>query len=315
MRWPAALHPAGARSLPRLVRTVLAARRASSPPLPPALHLHGPLAHDALAALLAEVRPLRVTLTDPDAVAHAAKLARVTLVTDGADLDAARAWALVHAGLDTLRLVVAARPDAALRRGLRNVEKLVALRDANRKPGPEIAMTLRFDPGAPDGLVEALAACERLDVAPDVALVPGPAHADALAVLTRARAAAHAARRHATVRAIDDVARRLRGARGACRVPWYEAHVGADGVVHPCGPRVGTGGGVGTAPHRRFAETWDGSAMRAFRATLAGRRDADPVCAACAHDDAALIAGFSARARGGSRGPGSVADRARLARK
>ncbi|MFN7145015.1 MAG: SPASM domain-containing protein, partial [Myxococcota bacterium] len=243
----------------------------------------------------------------------AARGARVTLVTDGADLDAGRAWALLHAGLDTLRLDVPARPDVA--RAVRNVEKLVAMRDANRKPGPAVEVWLRFDPIAPAGLVEALAACERLDVAPHVALGPGPAHPDAAGVVARARDVARQARRHATVRVLDDVARRLRGEGAPCRVPWYEAHVGADGAVHPCAPRVGRAPGVGTARHAPFAEAWAGPAMRAFRALLGARREADPLCHACPHDDAGLFPRFFPRADGRFPSGGSVASGARFVSK
>ena len=102
------------------------------------------------ARIVDPARPLWLTLRGehpelPPMIAHATQGgARVTLETDGC-VNAGRAYALIGAGLAELLVDVHhGDPERypSLERVFRSVERLVAMRDANRKPGPAVALRL-----------------------------------------------------------------------------------------------------------------------------------------------------------------------------
>lgn len=319
----------------RLVRAALAVRRgapppplalslafpAALPPAPPAPVLPGPAparlppadppvalgapdphATRTSAALLAHLRPLYVTLLgDPLGHPDGLGLARealaigavVELVAMPARLTPGTAYALVWSGVH--RLVVDVGPDVD--RAIRAVEQLVAMRDANRRPGPrvvlrvgaaELAATIarcaaRFEDIEPVLAATAVGA----PAAAEHAAEPDPAalaEAPDPAALAEARAAAVCAGFRTTVASIDAAARRP---AGPCALPWFAIHVAPDGALHPCERRVGNAEPFGRLDEPAAAsltDAWTGPTIRALRA--AGR--ADPTCAACPHADAGL---------------------------
>jgi radical SAM protein with 4Fe4S-binding SPASM domain len=129
-------------SATRVTQVLRSTRRDTRVPPPVAMTLDAGASAPELST-----QPIHVTLTGAVPAQTIAKFvsrgARVNLVTDGLELDAGRAYALIQAGLTHLEVHAS---EGHRDRVLRNVEKLVAMRDANRKPGPEV--TIRADQGA-----------------------------------------------------------------------------------------------------------------------------------------------------------------------
>jgi hypothetical protein len=114
----------------------------------------------------------------------------VTLVID--HLESGPAYTLIQAGLSRVRMMVTG---PASEREFRAAEKLIAMRDANRKPGPKVELGLVVtDEGALLGLIE-VCAHRFTDVEPWVVTSEVP--------LPEARQAARRAGFRRTVASID----------------------------------------------------------------------------------------------------------------
>ncbi len=313
--------PLSRRNVAKVGRTLAAAYRSKdTAPLPPALGIDvsgdpTPLSFVDFVRIFERVCPPALSFSGrgeplrneqlPRMIAHAtAAGSRVDLVTDATLLDPGRAYALVQAGLAKLTVSIDADPE----KGLRSVERLVAMRDANRKTGPRVEVRLGLSRRNVDQLGERIELCHaRLPhVEPivlgrftdDGAEIPlgDPA---ALAALRDARALAERKGLRRTIgsidAAIDHLTRDL--ASAPCYVPWYSACVSTDGEVHPCHLHAIRGTSVGNALREPFEQVWNGPRMRAFRAGLRERRCADAVCSACRHEDDRMNRVFGAVAR------------------
>lgn len=257
------------------------------------------MAIDKFAACVDDALPRWVSLSGrPDVLAHPALptlvghavRARVhcEVRTDATQLDPGRAWALLGAGLSRLTLVLT-RPHSEAR-GVRNLERLVAMRDANRKPVPVARVEWWLNPAVPDGWADAMARWgDRVPEAPPVLrLVSRPNGAEQARrvrdELQAARRQASALRLRASVAAIDRILDGMSGDPRACRAPWHTAGVGVDGTVFPCARHRDAGPfGAAWGPGPLGA-TVRGPAARAFRSTLLARSPRDPVCASCADE-------------------------------
>jgi len=250
-------------------------------------------------------RPLRIVLEGtPDPLEHpelvglvagaSAAGAQVELRTTTVGLTPGRAHALLMAGLTTLTVPIpsadaerfAARTGGrSLAATLREVERLVAMRDANRKPGPAIRFAVETSPDDPQVLLHggARAAVEALATArfdgvrvvavraapPDVRPAGGEAHGAAPTVNGRAPPGARPP------------------GHPVCLVPWNGAYLGADGRLSPCRRHASARPPAHGGPEP-FAAWWNGAAMRALRAEMSGSAPRNPVCAACGRDDRGL---------------------------
>ena len=251
-----------------------------------------PLLHRALPALVA---------------AGAATGAQVALVTNGTLLDADRGAALRGAGLARLKVSLdAARPEpfAKMREGgdldviLDNVRAFVAA------PGPtqvEVQMVLSQD--NLDELLPMLALCAGLGLQPNFLgmftyggqpgfverALPGPDPA-VLSVLEAGVAEAEARGMRRSEGALRQIIRGLDPSvsRAPCYMPWYQVTISTDGEVYACCHHSVGGKSLGNAVQHGFAAVWNGEAAQGFRARLRADRRADPVCAACRHDDSPL---------------------------
>ncbi|MDP2313805.1 MAG: radical SAM protein [Pseudomonadota bacterium] len=269
----------------------------------------------------------------PRMVAHAtAAGSRVNIVTNGTLLDAGRAHALVEAGLAKMKVSIdAADPDvyATVRAGadleqvLRNIERLVALRDANRKPGPQIEIQFVLFQGNVDQVCKLIELCHhRLpgiepnllvmftygEQADFVAKTIPFGDPTALDELRRARVLAEGYGFRRTVGSIDAAIVQLTRdlASAPCYVPWYSCLISTDGEVYPCCYHSIRGTSVGNALQEPFADIWNGPRMRAFRAQLRVKRCADKVCATCRYEDAPMDRVFNAVAKVPGLGRGSA---------
>jgi radical SAM protein with 4Fe4S-binding SPASM domain len=260
----------------------------------------------------------------PQMVAHAtAAGSRVNIVTNGTLLDAGRAHALLEAGLAKMKVSIdAAEPDvyAKVRAGgdlekvLRNITQLLAMRDANRKPGPMVEIQFVLFRDNVDQVCKLIELCHaRLpNVEPNLLVMftygeqPGFVaktipfgDPEALAELRRARVLAEGYGFRRTVGSLDaaivQLTRDLQSA--PCYVPWYSCLVSTDGEVYPCCYHSIRGTSVGNAFQEPFAEIWNGPRMRAFRAQLREKRCADKVCATCRYEDAPMDRVFGAVAK------------------
>lgn len=248
-------------------------------------------------------------------VAHATAVgSRVTVVSNGTLLDGDRARALLDAGLAKLKVSLdGATPDvyarhrqgADLDKVLHNVDRLLAMRDALRSPGPAVEPQMVLFRDNLDQAVPLLELCRARwpGVEPnflpmytygdqagfvDLALPVGDAAARATVSVAGGRARALGMWRAAA--SLDAIAAQMDPARrvGACAVPWWSAIVSTDGELSPCCHHTVRGASVGNVFARPFAEVWNGEAMRAFRRRLREDRCADRVCASCRQDDAPL---------------------------
>ena len=332
---PLSVVPLNAGNLGRVGGSLRAAYRSedASPALPAALtvEVSDTLPFDDFVRVYTPVRPVYLSLVgapDPlgnprlaEMVAHATAAGTcVSLVTDGTRLDAGRAYALLCAGLAKMKVTVAAVGPDVGEAVLRNVERFVAMRDANRWPAPEIELQLvvTCDTVAQAGALVELCHRRFTNIAADIVLSTAGARAggedvpvgdaDALAELRRARALAETYALPRTVGALDAALVQLTQdlSRAPCYVPWYTCVVAADGEVFPCGPHAARGTGVGNALRTPFAEVWNGAELRAFRARLRERRRDDAVCAGCRHEDGPLDRVFGAAARVPGLGAGSA---------
>ena len=240
-------------------------------------------------------------------VAHAtAGGTRVQVVTHGALLTPERASRLLNADLGKLKVSIDGaepavyakyRPGGDLEVVLRNVERLVAMRDARRLSVPvvELQMVLfREDLDQAEKLVD-LCRTRFPGVTPNflmgraglVARAIQPGDSEAVRILGRARdlAAAFGFRRAATSlsHGIVEVTTDLSSA--PCFVPWYSCMISTDGAVYPCCYHTVRGVSVGNACTSPFAAVWNGPRMAEFRRALRTRRCDDAVCAACTYDD------------------------------
>lgn len=276
---------------------------------------------DDFVRLYDPIRPAYLSLTGdgepllnkqlPRMIAHAtAAGSRVNIVTDGTLLDAGRAYALVQAGLAKLKVSIdAAEPDvyAKVRAGgelekvLRNISQLLAMRDANRKPGPMVEFQFVLFRDNVDQLCKLIELCHaRLpNVEPNLRSVASTiplGDPDALAELRRARLLAESYGFRRTVGSLDSAIVQLtRDLQGApCYVPWYACFLSTDGEVYPCPHHSIRGTSVGNVFQEPFAEIWNGPRMRAFRSRLREKRCADKVCATCGHEDAPMDRLFGA---------------------
>lgn len=273
-------------------------------------------------ALYDPIRPVYLSLSGygetllnrdlPAMVAHATRAgSRVTVVTNGTLLDADRSSALLDAGLAKLKVSIDAadpavyakvREGAELETVLGNVERLVAMRDARRLPGPAVEVQCTVFRDNVDEVLPLIELCARRfrgvepwfhvmftygGQAGFVArtVLPGDPHA--LRVFAEGEARAGALGFHRTAAALRTARLQLTDdpASAPCYVPWYSCILSTDGDVYPCCHHTIRGTKVGNAFETPFAEIWNGPAMRAFRRGLRERRCADGVCAACGYDD------------------------------
>lgn len=293
--------------LARVGRSLAAsARRADTAALPAALAIDVVDAPAGVMLGLADfrrvydaVRPAHLTLTgngDPLAnphlaamVAHAAAAgSTVRLDTPGRLLRAGPAYALLQAGLAELRAVL----DHADAVAVGNLQRLVAMRDANRKPGPRIEVLLALPAGV-GALQPLLDLCHaRLPgVEPMVRLSArawgtGGARA-AVPELRAARARAVVLGFPRTITSIDRTLAQITigPGKGPCHVPWYAAHVSTSGALSPCVEDSRGGGRLGNSVFSDFLVLWNALPMRTFRKQTRRDRSGGDVCQSCFHED------------------------------
>jgi radical SAM protein with 4Fe4S-binding SPASM domain len=287
------------------------------------------LSFDRFRHIYDQVKPLYLSLSGygetllnkrlPDMIAHAtASGSMVNLVSNGTLLDGDRASRLLDAGLARLKVSIdAATPEryAQVREGgelevvLRNIEKLLLMRDARRLPGPVVEVQCTIFKENIDEVQALVDLCvDRLGVEPYfhvmftygeqegfVARTLDMGDADAIATLRRAADHARSRKLVRTSSALDVARRQLETdlSSAPCYIPWYSCIVSTDGDVYPCCYHSIRGTKVGNVLHTPFAEIWNGPAMAAFRRQLRTQRCADRVCATCRYEDAPMERVFS----------------------
>ena len=257
-------------------------------------------------------------------VAHATQAgSRVNIVTNGTLLDPDRAHRLLDAGLAKLKVSIDGadpevyakhRAGADLEAVLRNVERLVAMRDARRLSGPLVELQFVLFRENIDQVCKLIELCHARfqGIEPNLLVMftygqqagfversIADGDATALAELRRARSLAAGYGFRRTVGSIDAAITQLTQdlSSAPCYVPWYSCLISTDGEVYPCCYHSIRGTSVGNVRTEPFAEIWNGARMRAFRGALRERRCADKVCATCRYEDAPMERVFSAVAR------------------
>lgn len=250
----------------------------------------------------------------PEMVAYATQRgSRVQVITNGTRLDPDHADALLDAGVARLKVSVdAVDPElyARLRDGgelqvvLANVERLIAMRDARRLPGPTIELQMVLFAENVHQAEPLLELCASRFTGVTASFLPIFTYGDrapflekrmspdpvTLATLARAEARARALgmRRAATL---------LRGAQteltedlshAPCFVPWYACMLSTDGDLYACCYHTVRGRRLGNVLETPFAELWNGPAMVEFRRQLLEDRASDPVCATCHYEETSL---------------------------
>lgn len=293
------------------------------------------LSLDRFRRLYDPIRPVYLSLSGygetllnkhvPAMISHAvAGGSRVTLVTNGTLLDGDRADALIEAGLARLKVSIDAadpevyarvRAGADLDRVLGNVERLLLMRDANRRPNPKVELQFTIFRDNVDQVEKLVELCHRrfTTVEPyfhvmftygeQAAFVDKtlPAGSDAVQTLRRAAELARRYRYIRTASSLDTAVSQLTTdlSSAPCYIPWYSCILSTDGDVYPCCYHTIRGTKVGNAFETPFAEIWNGPAMRAFRAGLKARRCDDRVCATCRYEDAPMEKVFTWARRAG----------------
>lgn len=280
------------------------------------------LSFDDFCRIYDQIRPLYLSLSGygetllnkalPRMVAHAtAGGSLVNVVTNGTLLDDGKASALLDAGLAKLKVSIDAAEAAVYahvrERGdldvvVRNVEKLVLMRDARRLGGPQVEVQFTMFRENLDQVSKLIELCHtRLPTVEPYFHVMftygeqplfverGLPHGDptALAVFAEAEALARtygyvrtaSSLRTATAQLTRDLS------RAPCYVPWYSCLISTDGDVYPCCYQSIRGVKVGNVLREPFAEIWNGPAMQAFRRGLREDRCGDKVCATCRYED------------------------------
>lgn len=280
-------------------------------------------------ALYDEIRPPYVNLTGygettlhkqlPAMIEHATRGgSRVQIITNGTLLTPDRSSDLLDAGLARLKVSIDGvdpavyaehRQGGDLEKVLQNVEKLMAMRDARRLPGPlvELQMVLfRENLDEAEKLIE-LCGTRFVGVNPNFLVmftygeqagfvertVPfGDEGALRTLRAARVRAAARGFRRG--VSSLDQAITQLTTDLSAapCFIPWYSAMISTDGAVYPCCYHSVRGVSVGNAYEAGFEPVWNGPRMAEFRRALRTRRCDDKVCATCKYEDAGMAAIF-----------------------
>ncbi len=290
---------------------------------------HPFLSLESFRHLYDQIRPAYLSLSGygettlnkylPEMVAHAAAQgSRVGLITNGTLLDTTRAQALLEAGLAKLKVSIdAADPEVyALHRAgadlevvLGNVERMMGMRDAQRRPGPLVELQLvifreNVDqvrklidlcharlPGVQPNFLVMFTYGEQAGFTEKALPMKDPA---VLAELDAARALATKYGFRRTLGSLDSAVIQLTRdlSSAPCFVPWYSCLISTDGDVYACCHHTIRGIKLGNALELPFADIWNGASMQAFRRSLKENRCADNVCATCRYEDGPMARAF-----------------------